>query len=300
MIHEIPGSDVSFATVNGIEMAYETFGFNNHPAILLIMGLGVQMVVWDEEFCKRLAARGYFVIRFDNRDAGLSSNLAGAGVPNISEITALQSVGTKLGVPYTLEDMADDTVGLMDSLSIDSAHIVGLSMGGMIGQVMGLRYPKRVRTLTLVMSSTGNPNLPPPKPEAMSVLMLPIPAERSAYIQGWLNVWKVLSGPKMPVGGSLGRKWAELSHDRGINPDGFLRQMAAIVASGNRKEALKNLSVPTLVIHGDSDPLLSIDYGIDTADSIPGAKLCIIEGMGHTLPEALWNRVIETVAAHAI
>jgi pimeloyl-ACP methyl ester carboxylesterase len=295
----LPRSDLAFARTNGIEIAYDTFGHPSNPPLLLIMGLGVQMVVWDDTFCELLAARGYWVIRFDNRDVGLSTNLSRAGVPSIPEIIEAQSRREPVNVPYTLNDMADDAIGLFDALGIESAHVVGLSMGGMIGQIMALRFPGRIKTLTSVMSTTGDPNLPPPQPEALSVLVIPIPPERSAYIEGWLTVWRILSGPQIPVEEHLARRWAELSHERGLNPTGFLRQMAAVIASGSRKDALKDLTVPTLVLHGDADPLVPVECGIDTANSISGAKLRIIEGMGHTLPEAVWPTVIDAIAEHA-
>jgi pimeloyl-ACP methyl ester carboxylesterase len=300
MTHGVPHSDLAFAKANGIEIAYDTFGFQSDPAVLLIMGLGVQMVVWDEKFCTQLAARGYWVIRFDNRDIGLSTNLTKAGMPDLSAVMAAQSRGEDLEIPYTLADMADDAMGLLDTLAIESAHVVGLSMGGMIGQIMALRFPTRIRSLTSIMSTTGDPRLPPPKPEALAVLVNPIPPERSAYVKSWLNIWRVLSGPQIPVEEALAKKWAELSHDRGLNPNGFLRQMAAVIASGSRKDALKAVTVPTLVLHGDADPLVPLECGIDTANSIPGAELRIIEGMGHTLPEAVWSKVIDALAGHAL
>jgi pimeloyl-ACP methyl ester carboxylesterase len=296
----VPYTDLAFAKANGIEIAYDTFGHQSDPPILLIIGLGVQMILWDEKFCKQLAARGYWVIRFDNRDIGLSTILNKLGVPNISDVMKALSRGEALNVPYTLADMANDAVGLLDAIGIDSAHVVGLSMGGMIGQLMALHFPGRIRTLTSVMSTTGDPKLPPPKPEALSVLVAPIPPERSAYVEGWLNVWRVLSGPQIPVEAALARKWAESSHDRGLNPNGFLRQMAAVLASGSRKNSLKALNVPTLVVHGDSDPLVPLECGIDTANSIPGAKLHIIQGMGHALPEAVWSQLIDAIASHAL
>ncbi len=300
MARGLAHTDLAFAKANGIEIAYDTFGYQSDPPLLLIMGLGTQMILWDDQFCKQLAARSYWVIRFDNRDAGLSTNFNKAGVPNLPHLMEAQSRGDFLNVPYTLADMADDAVGLLDFLGIDSAHVVGLSMGGMIGQIMALRFPERMRSFISVMSTTGDPKLPPPKPEALEVLVVPIPSERSAYVEGWLNVWRVLSGPHIPVEGALARKWAELSHDRGLNPDGFLRQMAAIIASGSRKDALKAVTVPTLVIHGDTDPLVPMECGIDTANSIPGAKLHVIEGMGHALPEAVWSKLIDAIASHAL
>jgi mutator protein MutT len=300
MTQAVSYTDLAFATANGIDIAYDTFGSASDPPLLLIMGLGVQMILWDENFCRQLAARGYRVIRFDNRDVGLSTSFTGAGVPNIPAVLEAQSRGVALEVPYTLADMANDAMGVLDALAIASAHVVGLSMGGMIGQVMALRFPERVRSLTSIMSTTGDPELPPPKPEALAVLVSPIPAERSAYVEGWLTVWRVLSGPQTPIEEALARKWAELSHDRGLNPHGFLRQMAAVIASGSRKDALKSLTVPTLVLHGDADPLVPLECGIDTANSIPGAKLHIIEGMGHALPKALWPQVIDAIAGHAL
>jgi pimeloyl-ACP methyl ester carboxylesterase len=299
MAREVRHAAQAFAKANGIEIAYDAFGSQSDPAILLIMGLGVQMVVWDEDFCTRLAARGYWVIRFDNRDVGLSTRFSEMGVPNLPAIQEAQSLGRALGVPYSLEDMAGDAIGLLDALGIGSAHVVGLSMGGMIGQIMAYRFPERVRSFTSIMSTTGDPNLPPPTPEALSALIVPIPPERSAYVEGWLSVWRVLSGPRFPVEAALGRKWAEMSHQRGLNPAGFLRQMAAVVASGSRKELLKAVTVPTLVIHGDADPLVPLECGIDTASSIPAAKLRVIEGMGHTLPEAVWPQVIDAIVGHA-
>jgi pimeloyl-ACP methyl ester carboxylesterase len=298
MTQQVPQSDLAIAKSNGIEIAFDTFGYRSDPAVLLIMGLGVQMVAWDEKFCTQLASRGYLVIRFDNRDMGLSTKFNEAGVPNISALMKSQSRGEHLDVPYTLADMADDSLGILSALGIESAHVVGLSMGGMIGQIMALRFPERIRSLTSVMSTTGNPELPHPQPEAISVLVAPISSERTAYVESWLKVWRVLGGSQIPVEEALARKWSELSHDRGINPNGFLRQMAAVMASGSRKDALKALTVPTLVIHGDADPLAALECGIETARVIPGAKLHVIKGMGHALPEAVWDEVIDAIVNH--
>jgi pimeloyl-ACP methyl ester carboxylesterase len=300
MTQVLPRSDVAYAKANGIEIAYETFGDPTDPAMLLIMGLGSQMVFWDETFCELLAARGYWVIRFDNRDAGLSTILSEAGAPSIPEVVAARAGGEALNVPYMLDDMADDAIGLLDALGIESAHVAGRSMGGMIGQLMALRYPKRTRSLISIMSTTGDPSLPSATPEALDVLVRPIPLERSAYIEGWLKVWEVLSGPQIPVEEHLARKWADMSYERGPNPSGFLRQMAAVIASGSRKDMLKDVVVPTLVIHGDADPLIPVECGIDTANSIPGATLKIIKGMGHTVPEAIWPEIIDAIADHAV
>ena len=300
MTQNVPHSDVGITKANGIEIAYETFGDPGAKPMLLIMGLGYQMIVWDDEFCIQLASRGYWVIRFDNRDIGLSTRFDEAGVPNISTLLKSREQGKAVHVPYTLSDMADDAIGLLDALGIKSAHIVGLSMGGMIGQIMAVEFSERICTLSSLMSSTGNPGLPPPKPEALSILFTPLPTERIDYIESCVHVWRVLSGPKFPVDETRVRKWAEQSHDRGLNPAGFARQHAAIIVSGSRKEMLRSVTVPTMVLHGDADPLVPVECGIDTANAIPGAKLVIVKGMGHALPKALWPRVINAIVRHAV
>jgi pimeloyl-ACP methyl ester carboxylesterase len=299
MTQNVPHSDVGIAKANGIEIAYETFGDPSAKPMLLIMGLGFQMIVWDDEFCTQLATRGYWVIRFDNRDIGLSTRFDKADVPNIFTLLKSQEQSKAIHVPYTLSDMTDDVIGLLDALGIESAHVVGLSMGGMIGQIMAAKFSERIHTLTSIMSSTGDPGLPPPKSDAISVLLMPLPTERVAYIESCVRVWSVLSGPQFPVDETRVRKWAGQSHDRGLNPAGFARQFAAIIASGSRKEMLKSVTVPTMVFHGDADPLVPVECGIDTANTIPGAKLVIVKGMGHALPEALWPRAIDAIKHHA-
>ena len=300
MTQNVPHSEVAIAKANGIEIAYETFGDLGAKPMLLIIGLGSQMIVWDDEFCTQLASRGYWVIRFDTRDIGLSTKFNEAGVPNISALMQAQAQGEATHAPYTLSDMMYDAMGLLDELGIDSVHVVGLSMGGMIAQIMAVEFPERIRTLTSVMSSTGDPDLPPPKPEALSILFKRLPTERIDYIESCVQVWRVLSGTKFPVDEIRVRKRAEQSHDRGLNPAGFARQHAAIIASGSRKEMLKSLTVPTMVLHGDADPLVPVECSIDTANAIPGAKLVIIKGMGHALPKALWPRVINAIVRHAV
>ena len=194
--------------------------------------------------------------------------------------------------------MADDAVALLDHLKIDTAHIVGASMGGMIAQTMALHFPERVRTLTSIMSSTGDPSLPPPSAEAMGILMNPPPAERDAYLAHEVEVWHALNGPGYPVDEERVRELAGRIFDRGLSPEGTARQLAAILASGSRREALKTLTVPTLVIHGDADPLVPVAHGRDTAEAVPGAELLIIEGMGHELPRHAWPRIVAAIAAH--
>jgi len=299
MDRSIQQGEPSSIKVNGIEIVYDTFGDPSHPPLLLIMGLGAQMIAWDEDFCKELASHGYWVIRFDNRDAGLSTKLDEAGVPNMLAMLRAQMQGEIVQAPYTLRDMADDAAGVLDAVEVESAHIVGASMGGMIAQEMAIRHPERVRTLTSIMSSTGNPALPAPKAEALTVLVTAPPADKEAYIEYGINAWKILSGPGYPPDDARVAERAARFFDRGLSPAGTSRQMAAILASGSRKEALQSVKVPTLVIHGDSDPLVPVEGGIDTADSIPGAELLIIEGMGHDLPLSLAPKVIEAIVQHA-
>lgn len=300
MIPSVPHSEAAKVKVNGIELVYDMFGENSAPPLLLIMGLGGQMIAWDEEFCAQLAARGYWVIRFDNRDVGLSTKLDEAGVPDIFTLIQAQAQGEAAQAPYSLRDMADDAVGLLEALSVESAHVVGISMGGMIAQEMAIHHPNRVRTLTSIMSSTGDQALPPPKPEALSVLLTPFPTDRDAYIENSIHTWQVLSGPGFPLDHDLVKERAGRSFDRGLSLAGTARQMAAVVTSGSRREALWSVTVPTLVIHGDADPLVPVESGIDTADAVPGAELLVIEGMGHDVPLAVAPRVIDAIARHAL
>ncbi len=300
MTHHIPHIDEAVAKVNGLEITYDTFGDTSAPPMLLIMGLGAQMIAWHEEFCSQLAARGYWVIRFDNRDIGLSTKFHEAGVPDPLAMMQKVALGEAIQVPYTLRDMAGDATGLLDALEIPSAHVVGASMGGMIAQEMVIHYPERVRTLTSIMSSTNDPGLPPPKPEAAAILAAPVPEDRPGYIEQSINTWQVLAGPKIPYTESDIREQAGRAFDRGLNPAGMARQLAAILACASRREALQAVKTPSLIIHGDSDPLVPVEAGIDTADSIPQAKLLIIEGMGHALPPEVWPQVVEAIAQHAI
>lgn len=299
MTRKVPRSDPASVKSNGIEIVYDTFGEPPAPPLLLIMGLGQQMIVWDEEFCTRLAIRGYWVIRFDNRDIGLSTRFDEAGVPDIPAL--MQALGQREAVRalYLLRDMADDAIGLLDALEIESAHVVGVSMGGGIVQEMAIHHPDRIRTMTCIMSSTGDPDLPPPTLEALSILLTPAPADRAGYIESSVQTWRVLNGPGFPIDEDRIRERAGRSFDRGLSPAGTVRQLAAILASGSRKEALKSVTIPTLVIHGNADPLVPVEGGIDIANSIPGAELMIIEGMGHDLPPAVAPQVIEAIARHA-
>src|SRR5271166_3586998 len=284
---------------NGVDLEYETFGVARAPAILLIMGLGAQMILWDEEFCEALAGRGYRVIRFDNRDIGLSTKLEDAGMPNMAAALTAVAQGRLPSAPYTLHDMADDTEGLLGALGIDAAHVVGASMGGMIAQTLAIRHPQRIRTLTSIMSTTGNPELPRATPAAMQVLMTPAPTQRAGFIEHHVEVSKVIGSPGFPFDAEAVRARGARVFDRGVSPAGVARQMVAILASGNRKPALASVRAPTLVIHGDADPLVPIAAGRDTAEAVPGAELLVIEGMGHDLPRQAWPRRVDAITKHA-
>ncbi len=285
------GAGIRTAGANGISLAFEVFGRRGAPPVLLIMGLGTQMVVWDGDFCRLLADRGLRVVRFDNRDVGLSTRFDEAGVPVFS------SAAPPIPV-YTLADMAADVAGLMDALGFEAAHLVGLSMGGMIGQEAAVDFPDRVASLVSLMSTTGNPALPPPTPEAAEILMTPFPTHRSGFVASFANAYRVLAGSGFAVDPDRVRKWAEESFERGLSPGGVARQYAAILAAGDRRARLSRISAPTLVLHGEVDPLLRVECGIDTAAAIPGAEFEALPGMGHCLPEALWPRLADRIAMH--
>ena len=292
-------TEPALAKANGIELCYDTFGDPAAPGLLLIMGLGTQMIGWDEGFCGELASRGYFVVRFDNRDIGLSTKFPQAGTPDLMTLLGQALMGKAVAAPYTLRDMAADTVGLMDALGLARAHVVGVSMGGAIAQEVALHHGNRVRSLTSIMSSTGDPGLPQAAPEAMAVLMSPPPKSREEYFESYKRTWNVLRGPGFPLDEAKDLERAQRNFERGLNPPGVARQLAAILASGNRTAALGSVRLPTLVIHGDADPLVRVQGGEATAKAIPGAKLLVIKGMGHALPIPMWPQIIDAIAAHA-
>ncbi len=292
---------MSKATANGIQIEYETFGNPSSRPLLLIIGLGGQLIFWDDALCKDLAGRGNYVIRFDNRDAGLSTKFEEAGVPNLAEIIGKIMQGEKVNPPYTLEDMADDAAGLLQALGIQRAHVCGMSMGGMIAQTLAIRHPSRVLSLISIYSTTGNPELPQPKPEVIGLLIAPPPKERDACIKHLVEVFKAFAGPGFPFDEKWTHKIMAQAYDRCFYPEGMARQLVAILAQGNRKSALASLKAPTLVIHGIQDPLVSVEGGKDTAKAIPGAQLMLIEGMGHDLPHSgAWPRIVEAIAAHTL
>ena len=298
MTQNIPHSGSAIAKANGVEIVYDMFGDPDKPPVLLIIGLGQHMIAWDEEFCAQIAARGYWVIRFDNRDTGLSTKLDKAGVPNMAVVFEAMLEGKPVESPYSLLDMADDAVGLLDALEIESAHVVGESMGGMIAQRMVIHHADRVRTLTSIMSTTGEPGLPPPTPEGMDILANRPPTDREGYIEDYVERWRVLNGQKLPYDEEASRELATRIFDRGLNLPGFARQLTAVIADGSRKQALKTVTAPTLVIHGDADPLVPVECGIDTAEAIKGAELLIIDGMGHSLPKDVWPQIGDAIGKH--
>jgi pimeloyl-ACP methyl ester carboxylesterase len=286
------------APVNGIEIEYETFGDRGARPLLLIMGLGAQLLLWEEEFCAELVARGHFVIRYDNRDVGLSTKLEHAGEPNLLEVVQAAAAGRPVENVYTLDEMADDAAGLLDALQLDSAHVVGASMGGMIAQTLVLRHADRVRSLTSIMSTTGNPDLAPPEGDALGALMRPRVDEREAAIEQAVSLQRMLGGSAFPFDLERTRRLAAQSYDRSFYPVGISRQLAAVMASGSRAPALASVKAPTLVIHGDADPLVPLDGGRDTARAIPGAELLVIEGLGHEMPPPIWPRIIGAISEH--
>ncbi|VIO71398.1 Rhodomycin D methylesterase DauP [Bradyrhizobium ivorense] len=284
---------------NGIDICYEIFGDANAEPLLLIMGLGAQMIHWDDEFCRQLGARGFRVIRFDNRDIGKSARMTGGKRLTAFELLKLRLLKIPVAAPYRLIDMARDTVGLMDALGIRTAHLVGASMGGMIAQEVAISFPERVRSLTSIMSTTGNPRIPGPTREAGAMLMAPPPATKEEYFVRFAQTWKVLRNGSFPEDEALDAERARRTYERGLNPAGVGRQLRAILASGSRKERLRAVKAPTLVIHGTVDPLVHPEGGRDTAASIPGAKLLMVEGMGHALPIPMWPQIIDAIDKHA-
>jgi pimeloyl-ACP methyl ester carboxylesterase len=290
---------VAMAKANGIELCHEIFGEAGDPPLLLIMGLGAQMVLWDDEFCEMLALRGFRVIRFDNRDIGQSTRMSGGEGAKIMALIQAHLMGQTIAAPYTLRDMADDAVGLLDALGIARAHVVGASMGGAIGQEMAMAHGKRMLSFTAIMASSGAPGLPAAKPEAIQVLMTPPPATKAEYVAVFKRNWRVLRAGTFPADEARDAARAERIFERGLNPAGVARQFMAILASGNRKPGLAAITVPTLVIHGRADPLVPHEHGADIARSIPGARLHSIDDMGHALAMPHWAEIVEAIAGHA-
>lgn len=281
-----------------IEIEYDTFGDAKNPALMLIMGFGAQMVAWHEDFAGMLAKAGFFVVRFDNRDVGLSTKLDGVKVDANAVVAAALTEQPLPPVPYTLSDMAQDVVGLMDHLNIRKAHILGASMGGMIAQVFAIEHPDRTASLISVMSMPGEPETMQSTPEAMTALLSIPPSDRAGFIEHSL-VYQAFQSKKHRSD-ALSRENAARDFDRSFYPEGSPRQMAAIYASGRRTEALAALRVPTLVLHGADDTLISPVAAERTAEIIPGAQLVILDDMGHDVPRPLWPQVVDTIAKFAL
>ena len=276
-----------------VDLEYETFGSSVDPPVLLIAGFVVQLTSWDRELCQLLAGSGRYVIRFDNRDCGLSTKLDGARADWQRALHATLTGAPMPEVPYTLSDMGNDSVGLLDALDIDSAHLVGASMGGMIAQTMAIEHPERVRSLTSMMSSPGDPRIGKPEPAALEVLLTVPPTERSAYVDAATRtaVW----ASKRYVDVERIRRRAAESFDRSFYPAGGPRQLAAMHASGDRTAALDDVAVPALVIHGRDDTLITPDGGSATAEAIPGAHFLLVADMGHDLPPPLWPLIVSAI-----
>ena len=283
-----------------LHIEYESLGDPVHPAIVLIMGLGMQLMAWPDSFCQELVARGYRVIRFDNRDCGLSGRAPGKKRANLLLAMAASALGLPVRTPYTLEDMAGDAVGLMDSLGIARAHIVGASMGGMIAQVLAAKFPQRVLSLTSIMSTSGNRKVSRPSKAARKVLLSrpADPKNPESVIEHLVEMFGVIGSPAYPSSKDELRQRLGRSVRRAYEPAGTARQLLAIIASGDRRKLLKTITAPTLVIHGAADPLVPVAAGRDTAQNIPGATLTVIEGMGHDFPEALMPQLAKAIADH--
>lgn len=291
-------------SANNIHIEYEFFGDPSHPTVMLVMGLGMQLVGWPDEFCHDLAQSGFRVLRFDNRDIGLSSHLDHLGKPNLLWGLLKRRIGLSIHAPYSLTDMAQDAVALLDALNIEHAHVVGASMGGMIAQLVAGMAPQRVLTLTSIMSSSGAPGLPGPTPKAQAALLKRPPKaayqphRRDQLVEHYLHTGKIIRSPAFPMSEEARRARIRRGLDRSIHPEGVLRQLMAIAQGPDRSPILQNIHQPTLVIHGKQDPLVPIACGRDTANKIPSAKLLEIEGMGHDLPPGVCQLLVEAMVPH--
>lgn len=284
-----------FCTVGEVELCYEIFGEVGHPALLLIMGLGTQMIGWHDELCKTLAARGFYVIRFDNRDVGRSTRLHEVPPPSVLEL--LRRRPRQLA--YTLGDMADDAAGLLDCMGIEAAHVVGASMGGMIAQTLAARHRDRVLSLVSIMSSTGARLSGQPALRVYPFFLRQPKAGRDAFIDSVVRLFAVVGSRGLGADEEQLRELAGRSFDRGVDGDGTGRQLAAILAAGNRTDDLRRIAAPTLVIHGTADRLVSPSGGRATVRAIPGSRLMLIEGMGHDLPRGGWPRIVDGIVENA-
>lgn len=284
---------------NGIQLAYDVQGEPNGEPVVLIAGLGLQLISWPENFCRALVKQGYRVIRFDNRDSGLSTKMNHLGKPDLAMAFFKSMFHMPLFPGYTLDDMALDTIGLLDGLGIAKAHVVGASMGGMIAQIVAAKHPERTLSLTSIMSTTGRPGLPGPTTAARNALFsTPRTHDMNSVVEHYMRTLKVLGSPKYPTPDAVLRQQVMQNIKRNVCPQGTARQLLAVTASGDRTIMLRRVHVPTLVIHGTDDPLVPVACGRDTARWIPGAMLREIDGMGHDIPPALEETLAELIAAH--
>ena len=280
---------------NGIEIEYDTFGSKDDPTLLLIMGLGAQLIAWEEGFCRQIADRGFHVVRFDNRDVGLSTKLEDA--PPVDLAGAL--AGDASSAPYLISDMAADAAALLDAIGVEKAHIVGASMGGMIAQQFAIDYPQRTLSLCSIMSTTGDREVGQPTPEAMEKLLRPPAQNKEEYIESSVDSWKVIGSPGELFDEDRVRRRAAQTWDRSYYPMGVARQLVAVLASPDRTDALCKLDIPTVVIHGEVDPLVTLSGGQATAKACPNAELVVVPGMGHDLPEPLWPTIVDAIVGNA-
>ena len=285
---------MSHLSLRDLDIEYDVFGADLSPPLLLVMGLGYQMIEWEEGLCTRLADRGFRVIRYDNRDVGLSTKLDAPGVPDILAV----ALGTAEPA-YTLDEMADDGVALLDGLGIAAAHVVGVSMGGMIAQMVAAEHPSSVRSLVSIMSTTGSRWKGQPAFRIYRYLLRRAPADRDGFIERTSSLFAVIGSQGLPQDTERIREIAARSYDRGLDPAATGRQLGAIIASGDRTSQLRAISAPTLVIHGSKDRMVNRSGGVATARAIPGARMVTIEGMGHDLPEAAWSQLLDAISEHA-
>jgi pimeloyl-ACP methyl ester carboxylesterase len=291
----VPSVDERFTTVGDVQLCYETFGDPGDPAMLLIMGLGTQMIGWHEDFCRALVERGFFVIRYDNRDSGRSTHFESVPPP-----TPGQLLSRRIRRPaYTLTDMANDAAGLLEALEIEAAHVVGASMGGMIAQTLAARHPERVLSLTSIMSNTGSRASGQASVRLWPYFLRRPQAGKEAFVRRIVTVFHAIGSPGFAKDDAWLREMAELSFDRGADAASTARQLGGILASGNRTVNLRRITAPTLVVHGKTDRLVRPSGGRATARAIPGARLLLIDGMGHDLPRGAWPRIIDAVVENA-
>ncbi len=283
------------ARSNGLELEYETFGTAGSPPVVLVAGFSQQLTSWDPRFCGELAARGFFVVRFDNRDVGLSTKIQAAARPKIPAIIG----GDLSTMAYGIEDMADDAAGLIEALELGAAHVVGVSMGGMIAQTLAIRHPSRVKSLVSIMSTTGGRTVGQAAPETLVLVMQRAPTERAENVEHGLRVWNKIRSPGFAHDDAEMRARMGRNYDRSFFPEGVARQAAAIVGQRDRTAALASVRLPTTVIHGKEDTLIDVSGGEATARAIPGAKLVVVPAMGHDLPEGIWPILLDAIASAA-